>query len=187
MAQKRQRKGLWGMGLVAASLLIWLTGCGGGPAEDVKISVIPQSGVPFEITEKLQTLLVEEVGATPTVGIYGSPVYLPEKLMLELAAGDNSIIITDQDIFKVYGTQGGFVELQNEFDEKLYPEGVLTAEVGTKDEPKQVTALYGVPLDSSGLFREAGLKDTKWIAFIPSNAPDVEQSLQVLKKIMEMK
>ncbi|MFD2613695.1 hypothetical protein [Paenibacillus gansuensis] len=186
MRLERKRSWKWLPLLMLAGLMLMAAGCG-GPKEDVKISVLPQSGIPSEATDKLQEVLAAKLGEKPTMGVYGSPLFRPEKMMVELAAGENSIVITDEELFKGYTSQGGFVRLDDAFDASKFPEGVTTAEEGTTDEPKKVTALYGIPMDKAGWFQAAGLNGKGLFAFIPGNSPDVEQSIRVLKTIVEMK
>ncbi|MEI0735672.1 hypothetical protein VQ056_01665 [Paenibacillus sp. JTLBN-2024] len=56
-----------------------------------------------------------------------SPLYNPEKLMVEYAAGGHDIMILPEEDMKNYGKMGGHVVLDDHFDPKTYPEGVFAS------------------------------------------------------------
>jgi hypothetical protein len=148
---------------------------------------MPENGISSEITEPLKQSLVTAVGTTPTVGVYGSAMFNLQKLMVEIAAGGHGILIVTEEQFKGYGRQGGFVNLEDVFDAAKYPKGVIEANEGTSEEEKLVKHLYGVPMEQTEWFTKDKLNGKGLYAFIPGNAPDVEQAKQVLKTIVEMK
>jgi hypothetical protein len=168
-------------------ILIVVSACG-GPKVDVSIYMIPRNGVSHDILDKLKAQLDMYLGEQFTIDLNGSPIYNPEKLMVEVAAGDHSILIVSRDDFVVYASNG-VVPLEGVFDQEKYPDGV-TDYVETKFkngeyiEVARETHLYGLPVHESRWFKDAEIssKDELYAMLLPRG--NIEQGMELLKMIM---
>lgn len=176
------RKGSW---LILAFVLMLLAGCGGGPKADVPIFMMSASGIPNEAAGKLETALVSKVGEAPTVTVSASPMFSLEKMIVEIAAGGNGILVVPGDQFHGLSKQGGFVPLDDVAKAEDFPEGVLELPVDGKPDAKLEKHLYGIPVEKTKWFTELGLNGKDLYAFIPQNAPDIEKAKQVMKHIAQ--
>jgi hypothetical protein len=161
-----------------------MAGCGGGPKADVPIFMMAANGVPNEAADKLQADLRAKVGEAPTVSIVTTPIFSMEKLIVEIAAGDNGILIVPTEQFKTIGQQGGYVSLDSVAKAEDFPEGVLELPVDGK-EGKKEKHLYGIPLEKTKWFTEAKLNGKDLVAFVPANAKNQDKVMQVLKTIAQ--
>lgn len=157
---------------VLALLVALLAGCG-GPKYDATVFVMPQSGLASEMAEKLQTSLQSKFGETPLIGVISSPIFSMEKLIVEIAAGEHSVLVIPEREYQVMVEQKGPIPLDDTFDKSKYPAGVSD---GT---------LYGIPVHESAWMKEIGYRGDPLFAFIPANAKDQEQAKKVLKAIVE--
>ncbi|WP_235941349.1 hypothetical protein [Paenibacillus puerhi] len=183
------RKGSW---LICTFLVLILAGCGGGPKADVPIFMMSKTGVPGEVAQKLEAALIEKVGEAPTVSISSSPMFSMEKLIVEIAAGGNGILVVPGEQFEGMSRQGGFVPLDDVASPADFPEGVLELPVeeengkaADKANPKLEKHLYGIPLEQTKWFTELKLNGKDLYAFIPQNAKDIEKAKQVMKHIAQ--
>jgi ABC-type glycerol-3-phosphate transport system substrate-binding protein len=162
-------------------LMLALSGCGGGPKPDVAVFMMSSKGIPTEVGDKLQQWLVGKVGEAPTLRVVTTPVFSMEKLVVEIAAGDNGIIVVPTEQFKAIGLQGGYVSLDGIAKPEDFPEGVMEQTADGKKE----THLYGIPLENTKWFKELNLNGKDLFAFIPVNAPNQEKAIEVMKHIAQ--
>jgi ABC-type glycerol-3-phosphate transport system substrate-binding protein len=162
---------------------IGLSACG-GPKADVPIFIMGESGIPTEFSQKLEESLRQHVGETPTISLNSSPIFSQEKMIVELAAGGNGIMILPEQQFQGIAQQGGGIVLDSLFDPKDYPKGVVETLVDSEkpDGPKE-KHLYGIPVSQTRLMKELGYTGKELIAFVHPRAPDLELAKQVLKVI----
>lgn len=172
-------------------LFIFLAGCG-GPKVDVPIFMMSTSGIPSEVGDKLEADLQTKTGATPTIKIQTTPIFSMEKLVVEIAAGDNGIIVVPMDQFKALGQQGGYINLDAIANSEDFPEGVLELPVDNKDNKdktdktvKTEKHLYGIPLEKTKWFTDLKLNGKNLVAFVPANAQKQDMVTQVLKVIAQ--
>jgi ABC-type glycerol-3-phosphate transport system substrate-binding protein len=164
---------------------IALSGCG-GPKADVPIFMMGEDGLPSEITQKLEDSLKLRLGETPTIIINSSPIFSMEKMMVELAAGGNGIMILSKTQFDSVAQQGGGIILDSLYDPKEYPEGIAETLVDyKKPEGAKEKHLYGIPISKTSWMKDIGYTGTEMIAFIHPHAPNLEAAKQVLKVITE--
>ncbi|WNQ10236.1 hypothetical protein MJA45_21820 [Paenibacillus aurantius] len=167
--------------LLSLVVLVVLAGCGGGPKKDVSIFILPSTGLPQNITEKMETDLQAKVGESPTVAVHSSPIYNDEKLLVEIAAGDHSLVILPKKNFEAFARQGSFVSLDDLFKPEDYPSGVVEAPVGDEKNPKMEKHLYGIPLGESKWLKDSGYKGEELYAFVHPRAPQMDKAKQVLQ------
>ncbi|TXK85541.1 hypothetical protein [Paenibacillus sp. N3.4] len=167
--------------ITIVGLMIILAGCG-GPKPDVSIFIMGPNGYPSEAGDKLELSLKEKVGETPTVKVLTSPIFSMEKMIVELAAGGNGIFILAEDQFKSLTKQAGFVSLDDTIKPEDYPDGVI--EVAEEGKPAE-KHLYGIPLTNNKWMKDQGFEGKGLVAFIPQNAPKLNEAKQVLKAIAQ--
>jgi hypothetical protein len=163
-------------------LLFVLAGCGGGPKADVPMFMMSSGGITTEAADKLQADLQSKLGETPTVLLMTTPIFSLEKLIVEIAAGENGILIVPMNEFKNIGLQGGYVNLDSVVKREDYPDGVLELPV---DGGKKETHLYGIPLEKTKWFTEAKFNGKGLVAFVPVNAKNQDKVMQVIKVIAQ--
>src|SRR5665647_3055263 len=164
---------------------IALSGCG-GPKSDVPIFMMGEDGMPSEITQKLEDSLKLKLGETPTITLNSSPIFSMEKMIVELAAGGNGIMILAKTQFDSVAQQGGGIILDSLFDTKEYPEGMAETLVDyKKPEGAKEKHLYGIPISKSSWMKAVGYNGKEMIAFIHPRAPNLEAAKQVLMVIAE--
>ncbi len=155
-----------------AMLIGVLAGCG-GPKSDVPMFAMFPDKYPFNKIEVMESTLKAKVGETPTLEINSSPMFNMDKLFVELAAGDNGIIIVPKEQFDMFASQEGYIPLDDTFKKEDYPTGVY------KDQ------LVGVPVSDSKWLTDLGYKGPPMMAFVPFRAKNKEMAKQVLKAIMQ--
>ncbi|GIP34371.1 hypothetical protein [Paenibacillus sp. J2TS4] len=164
------------------ALVVALSACGRGPKADVNIFILPPGGMDSSVTEALEDSIRESVGEAATVDVFSSPIFDLQKLMVEVAAGDNDIMVLPAEQFTSFARQGGLPGMDHLFNPEDYPEGVLEA---PNDEGTLVKNLYGVPVSGTQWLQSVGYKGTEMIAFIHPRATDKDKAELVMKKIME--
>jgi ABC-type glycerol-3-phosphate transport system substrate-binding protein len=169
------------MVVLVSALMVMLAGCG-GPKPDVSIFVMGQNGFPSDAGEKLEASLKSKIGEVPTVKLNTSPIFSMEKMVVELAAGGNGIFILADEQFKALSQQAGFVSLDETISPSDYPDGVV--EIAEEGKPAE-KHLYGIPLSGNKWMKEQGFEGKGLIAFIPVNAPKLEEAKKVLKVIAQ--
>jgi ABC-type glycerol-3-phosphate transport system substrate-binding protein len=162
-------------------IFLTLSGCGGGPKADVSIFMMGPQGIPQEAADKLKNGLVAKVGQTPTIELMTTPLFSLEKVIVEIAAGEHSIIIVPEEQFQGFAKQGGLVPLDDLVKPDDYKEGI----VESNDQGKVEKHLYGIPLADSKWFKDQGLNGKGLYAFIPGNGKNKDQAKQVLKLMAE--
>jgi ABC-type glycerol-3-phosphate transport system substrate-binding protein len=162
---------------------IGLSACG-GPKADVPIFMMGENGIPGDFATKLEESLKHQIGETPTISLNSSPIFSQEKMIVEIAAGGNGIMILSEKQFQAIALQGGGIILDSLFDPKDYPAGVVETLVDSAkpDGPKE-KHLYGIPISQTRWMKEAGYNGSELIAFVHPRAPDLELAKQVLKVI----
>ncbi|MEK8127023.1 hypothetical protein WMW72_03770 [Paenibacillus filicis] len=183
------RKGSW---LLCALLVLILAGCGGGPKADVPIFMMSKTGIPSDVAEKLEASLIGKVGEAPTVSISASPMFSMDKMIVEIAAGGNGILVIPGEQFQGMSKQGGFVPLDDVANPADFPDGVLELPVddksnksADKSNPKLEKHLYGIPLEHTKWFTDLQFNGKDLYAFIPQNAKDIEKAKLVMKQIAQ--
>jgi ABC-type glycerol-3-phosphate transport system substrate-binding protein len=164
---------------------IGLSACG-GPKANVPIFMMGETGIPAELSQKLEESLKKYVGETPTISLNSSPIFSQEKMIVELAAGGNGIMILPEEQFQGIAQQGGGIILDSLFDPKEYPIGVVETLVDSNkpDGPKE-KHLYGIPVTQTRWMKELGYTGKELIAFVHPRAPNLDMAKQVLKVIAE--
>jgi ABC-type glycerol-3-phosphate transport system substrate-binding protein len=166
--------------MIVFLVMLVIAGCG-GPKEDLTIFVMGPQGVPAEVGDKLEASLVAKLGPTPTIGLNTSPMFSMEKMIVEIAAGENGIIVLGEEQWKALGNQGGYVSLDDVVNPDEHKDGVLTI----TEEGKSETHVYGIHLVDTKWMKELELNGKGLFAFIPANAKNMELSKQVMKVIAE--
>jgi ABC-type glycerol-3-phosphate transport system substrate-binding protein len=160
-----------------------LAGCG-GPKPDVAIFMMGKNGTPAEFSQKLEQSLKKKLGETPTISLNSSPIFSQEKLIVELAAGDNGIMIVTSDTFQIFAQQGGVVNLDDVLNPADYPSGVVeVATDSSKPNGPKEKHLYGIPISKTSWMQDQGYQGEELFAFVHPRAPHLEQAKQVLKAI----
>ncbi|NHN29271.1 hypothetical protein [Paenibacillus agricola] len=169
-------------------LFIFLAGCG-GPKPDVPIFMMSASGIPSDVGDKLEVDLQTKTGAVPTIKIQTTPIFSMEKLIVEIAAGDNGIIVVPAEQFKALGQQGGYISLDDIAKSEDFPEGVMELPVDNKDKADKTVRtekhLYGIPLENTKWFTDLKLNGKNLVAFVPANAKKQDLVMQVMKIIAQ--
>jgi ABC-type glycerol-3-phosphate transport system substrate-binding protein len=164
--------------------IIW-SGCG-GPKADVPIFMMGQSGMSSENADKLKESLVQRLGEAPTITLKSSPIFSVEKMLLQLAAGGNGIMILSEEPFKAVIQKGAGTSLDAIFDPKEYPSGVAEILVDyKKPDGAKEKHLYGIPINQTSWMKAVGYNGRELFAFINSKAPDFEAAKKVLQVIAE--
>jgi ABC-type glycerol-3-phosphate transport system substrate-binding protein len=161
---------LW---IALAVMVAIAAGCGGNDDYDVSVFIMPQTGMSGDMEEKLQASLQAKYDETTRVGLRTSPLYSLEKLTVEIISKEHVLLIVTERDFKNAVNQGGGVELDSSFDKNAHAAGVVNDK------------LYGIPVKNLAWMKSAGYNGGEMIAFIPANTPNMEQSMEMLKKIME--
>ncbi|WP_281885236.1 hypothetical protein [Paenibacillus sp. YYML68] len=170
--------------LIAVMLLVLLAACGGGQQAEVPIFMMTKSGTASETVKKLETALVEKLGESPTVSLGSTPVFSLEKLMVEVAAGGNGILIVPGEQFHSFAKQGGFVSLDDIANPEDFPDGYIEQPVDGQP-GKMEKHLYGIHLEKTKWFLDLGYNGKDLYAFIPQNSNDIEKAKQVMKVIAQ--
>lgn len=166
---------------VVALLLAVFAGCG-GPKADVPIFVMPNSGMSPETARQLEQSLQGIIGEKPTVSVQASPLFNMEKLVVEVAAGGNGIVIVPIGPFVNFARQGSLVVLDDLLDPALYPDGVISPDPDPKKpDVKPEMHLYGVPVTDAKWLKDAGYQGEVLYAFVHPRAPKPDAAKQVLQ------
>ncbi len=169
--------------MIAAIML--LAGCGKGD-DNITIFMSDEGAVSQDaiglVQEKLNTDLSEL-----KVELNYSPLFNLQKVMIEYAAGGNSIVILPEDTIKTYGKDGAHIPLDEYFDKSEYPEGVFESGVLKDGENDAVLEehLFGIPLTEMKMFQDTGYTPEGLLACVLVNAPDKEAAVKVLQKLTE--
>ncbi|MBB3113684.1 ABC-type glycerol-3-phosphate transport system substrate-binding protein [Paenibacillus phyllosphaerae] len=163
---------------------VFLAGC--GDEADLKIFAMPKEYMNTEVAVKVEEKLQAAFGETKKIEVFSSPMYNDQKLIVEIAAGGNGIILVPKDTLAMMSAQGPAVQLDDYFKAEDYPAGVMESLV--EDEAgneKQVKGLFAIPVDSLPIFKASGYAEEDILAFIPVNSPNKELSIEVLKELMK--
>lgn len=171
---------------------VLMAGCGGKPKQDVVVFMMGSSGFPAEIVTKIENSLKDKVGEEVSLSINASPMYSSQKLVVEVAAGGNGLLILPEKEFRNFAGQNALISLDDLARTDDFPVGIEEAVIEQenkkeepKPEPRKEKHLYAIPLDSTKWFRENELSGLNLYAMIPVNAPDIEKAKVVMRKIAE--
>lgn len=174
-----------------AAVILLLTGCR-APLADVAIMMMPAHGVEPEIADQIEENLVKEIGETPSIFMHGAPMFMADKLLVEIAAGDYDVLLIPREQFVAYAEQQGFVPLDDIFDPEMYPEGVVDVIINSREvrredaEEIRESNLYGIPVHQSQLLTDAGYNEFfELYAAILIRANSIDQAKQVLQVLAE--
>lgn len=172
--------------LVVILAVFVLAGCGKEDKPGVKVFMIDQNSDPTQVTEPLENALQDKLGEDIKVEVVASPMYNPQKLMVEYAAGGNDIMILPEDDMKNYGKLGGHVVLDDHFDVKDYPEGVFASQEEKEDKTIDKTEhLYGIPVKDLKVFKDLKYTPEKLFVTIPISSEHIDDALKALKAMTE--
>lgn len=178
---KRKKMGIW-MLLIASVLM--LAGC--GKEDGVLIFMSDKASSSREGIDVIQEKLNADVPDLKAEFNY-SPMFDLQKVLVEYAAGGNSIVILPEDSIKIYGKDGAHVVLDDYFDQADYPDGVFESGV-LKDGDRDATLekhLFGIPVKDMKMFQDAGYTPDGMLACVLINAPDKDAAIKVLQKLAE--
>ncbi|MBD2863557.1 hypothetical protein [Paenibacillus oceani] len=171
MKAKFRRAGMLAAALIIVAVL--MTACG-GPKADISVFMMFPQNSPFNKQDELKNALQAKLGEAPTVTFSVSPIFEPQKMIVELAAGDHGIFVLPKDQFDAFKQEDGMIDLGDTLKKEDFPEGVHN---GT---------LVGIPLKDTKLLKDAGYKGEEVVAFITVRVKDKEvKAKQVLKAMAE--
>ncbi|OZB96353.1 hypothetical protein [Paenibacillus sp. XY044] len=174
------------LALLVVFAVVLLTGCGKGDKNALSVFMIDNQSDPSQVYEKLQDKLQEVMGPDLKVKVSASPIYNPEKLMVEYAAGGHDIIFLPEDDMKNYAKMGGHTVLDSYFDPKKYPAGVFASNEEKEDGTTDTTEhLYGIPVRDMKFFKDQKYVPEKLYATIPISAKSVDNAVKALKALTE--
>ncbi|MCJ8013343.1 hypothetical protein MUG84_16560 [Paenibacillus sp. KQZ6P-2] len=163
-----------------------LAGCGEGEKPDVSVFMIDQHSDPSEVVEPLKKTLQDKLGQGVKLEVFASPLYNPQKLMVEYAAGDHDIMILPEEDMKNYGKLGGNLALDNYFDPKAYPDGVFASKEEKEDKTIDNTEhLYGIPVKQLKVFKDLKYTPDKLFVTIPVTSKHVDNAVKAIKAMTE--
>lgn len=184
----------WVKGIVCAlaiSMIAILAGCGGSTesAADpnhVQIFIMGKDGFPQEFADQIGKNLQQKLGNNMTVTVSTTPVYSPEKLVLEYVDRTDDIVILPEADMKGYAVNGGHMVLDKDFDATKYKDGVTkgAANVDDTDPAKQKEHLFAIPVSQMSSFKAIGYKADDLYATIPIFA-NHDKAVKVLKALTD--
>ncbi|WP_046215483.1 hypothetical protein [Paenibacillus wulumuqiensis] len=182
----------WTKGIILAICLLLvglLAGCGGNQQKDpnqVKVFIMGTEGFPQEMAQQIQQKIQQKLGSSLTVTVSTTPVYSPEKLVLEYVDHMDDIIILPENDMKSYAASGGHLVLDQDFDAKTYAKGVTKGAANEEDtDPaKQKEHLFAIPVNQMAVFKEIGYTKDDLYATIPLFA-NHDNAVKVLKAMIE--
>ncbi|WP_229749994.1 hypothetical protein [Paenibacillus nasutitermitis] len=148
------------------------------------VFIMPKEYLPDGVTTKVQEKLTEKFGEDKKIVINASPMYNDQKLIVEIAAGGNGVLILPKETLVNMIKQGPAVQLDEWFDAAAYPEGVMESEIGDSKNLKLVKGLFAIPVEKT-IFKDAGYNEPDMLMIIPANAPDQELSAAVMKELIK--
>lgn len=184
MQRMPKKTRITGILLIMLLLSSVLTAC--GSSADFTVFMMPREYLQDGVTTKLEEKLQKAFGEEKKIAVHGTSMYNDQKMIVELAAGGNGIMVLPKEVFENMLQQGPAVQLDEWFKAEDYPEGVMESIVlGEDDKEKKVTGLFAIPVEKIPVLQEAGYKEKDMFMFIPANAPDKELSVEVLKEIVK--
>ena len=178
--------------VITVLLTAFIAGCGGGQKADMNIFMMHEFHIPSEQVDKLEQELNEKLNGEYTIDVMASPLYNAQKIVLEYVGAENAIIILPYDDIQAYSTNGGHYPLDDFFDKSQYEEGILEGTYIEKIEAEDKKTeyldhvgeyLFALPTTKLPLLEKYGLVEEKWYAAIPSNNPDLDRSVQLMKML----
>lgn len=178
-------------GLVVLSLfmsMLLLNACGEKTA-DFTMFMMAQGAIPSEITTAIQDDLTNKYQDQFTIQVVSPPMYNIQRLLIEYAANQNSLIVLPKDDMKAYSRNGGHVVLDSYFDKEQYAEGVMEGlvEPGNGKEKQDVLEehLYALPVSKLPFLEKHGVTNPEFLIAIPANTPNLDRSVEVLNMMTE--
>jgi hypothetical protein len=171
---------------VLAVLLVLVSGCG-GPKADATVFIMTSSSLPPEMTSALQDDLNKTFENKFTVQVVASPLYSIEKLFVEYAAGENSVMVIPEEDAKRMAPQGGHVALDKYFDAKKYNEGMYDGAVYEGKDEHKGTFLFSLSAEKLPILKKHGIQEKGLSVTIPSRTPDEARSVEILRALAEEK
>jgi len=169
-------------GLALLVLCMVLSGC--GSKTDLTVFIMPKEYMPDGVTAKVEEKLTAKFGEEKKIAVNASPMYNEQKLIVEIAAGGNGVLILPKDTLMNMINQGPAVQLDKWFDASAYPEGVFESDLGDSKNPNVVKGLFAIPVEKT-IFKDAGYNEPNMLMIIPANAPDEELSVAVMKELVK--
>jgi hypothetical protein len=145
---------------------------------------MPRQYIPDGVTDKVEQKLQAAFGDKKTIQVNASPMYNEQKLIVEIAAGGNGILVLPKETLAGMLAQGPALQLDKWFKASDYPTGVMESDLGDSKKPNVVKGLFAIPLEKT-IFKDAGYGEKDIFVIIPANAPDVDLSVQVLKELIK--
>ncbi len=185
---------VWVKGIIwvlSISILAVLAGCGGSSEsaadpKQVNVFIMGTDGFPQEYADQIGKNLQKKLGDEMTVKVTTTPVYSPEKLVLEYVDRTDDIVILPEADMKGYALNGGHMVLDQDFDAKKYKEGVTkgAANENDTDQAKQTEHLFAIPVSQMSAFKEIGYTRNDLYATIPIFA-NHDKAVKVLKAMID--
>ncbi len=180
---KRKWMGVWLLLLIASIML--LAGCG-KKDDTITIFMSDKESASREAIDQIQKKLDTESPDLHAEFNY-SPLFDLQKVLVEYAAGGNSIVILPEDTIKTYSEQGAHVPLEDYFDKSKYKAGVFEGGVFVEgeDDPVMGEHLFGIPVEDLKMFKDSGYAPKGMLACVLVNSSNQEAAIKVLKKLAE--
>lgn len=178
---KRKKAGIW---LLLIATIMLLAGC--GKEDGVLIFMSDKGSSSREGIDVIQEKLTAEAPDLKAEFNY-SPLFDLQKVLVEYAAGGNSIVILPAETVEIYGKDGAHIVLDDYFDQADYPDGVFESGVLKDGESDAVQEehLFGIPVKDMKMFQDAGYIPDDMLACVLVNAPDKDAAVKVLQKLTE--
>ncbi|MEJ8306866.1 hypothetical protein [Saccharibacillus sacchari] len=178
---KRKKTGIW---LLLIVTIMLLAGC--GKEDGVLIFMSDKASSSREGIDVIQEKLTAEAPDLKAEFNY-SPLFDLQKVLVEYAAGGNSIVILPKETVETYGKDGAHIVLDDYFDQADYPDGVFESGVLKDGEQDAVQEkhLFGIPVKDMKMFQDAGYTPDDMLACVLVNAPDKDAAVKVLQKLTE--
>lgn len=163
--------------LISISLMAMLILSGCSKSKDLKVFIMVDYAMDGKHQDMLQSTLQEAVGEHHPVKVLISPMFNYQKLLVELAAGGNAIMILPEEAFLPIIEQGGAVPLEDVLAEDQYASGI-GLDLETEEEH-----LFGIPLSKSNWFKATGYTGQEAFAFVITNYHDPDAAKEVIVAI----
>ncbi|OWA34679.1 hypothetical protein B9G55_15795 [Saccharibacillus sp. O16] len=174
-----------GIGLLLIVSIMLMAGCG-KKDDTVTIFMSDKESASREAIDQIQKKLDAESPDLHAEFNY-SPLFDLQKVLVEYAAGGNSIVILPEDTIKTYSKDGAHIPLEDHFDQTKYEDGVFEGGVFVEgeDDPVMGKHLFGIPVEDLKMFKDSGYAPKGMLACVLVSAPDQEAAIKVLQKLAE--
>jgi hypothetical protein len=162
-----------------------LAGCG-SEKPGVSIFMIDDKSDPTQVSEQLEKTLQDKLGSDIKVKVIASPLYNPQKMMVEYAAGGHDIFILPEGDMENYGKMGAHIVLDDYFDPKKYHDGVYASQEVKEDKTvDNMEHLYGIPVKEMKIFQDLKYTPDKLFVTIPVSSKHVDNAVKAIKALTE--